>query len=212
MQRLILIRHGESESNRDGRIQGCRDSRLSDLGRVQARRLRVRLDLEKIDVVYSSTAFRAVETGRIAVGHRLPIEALDALREVNLGVWEGKKAAEVKKHWPVEADLWFRKPSQVRIQGAEPLRSFRRRVTRAITRIRDRHQDQSVIVFAHGGVICAYLTSLLGLKLDDLWRFKILNGSVSVVIFANGSPRIELLNDTSHLDGVSFTSPRPDNR
>jgi broad specificity phosphatase PhoE len=76
-------------------------------------------------------------------------------------------------------------------------------VTRAISRIRSEHEAESVIVFSHGGVICAYLTSLLGLRLDDLWRFKILNGSVSVVIWPNGSPRIELLNDTSHLDGIS---------
>lgn len=203
MQRLIFVRHGQSEWNRAGRLQGYEDSDLSDLGRDQAARLRDRLEREVIDAAYSSTATRALDTGRIAIGHRLPIETLDTLREVNLGVWEGREAAEVKKRYPEQADLWFRAPSKVRIEGGEPLRSFRQRVTKAISRIRRQHETESVIVFSHGGVICAYLTSLLGLKLDDLWRFKILNGSVSVVIWPNGSPRIELLNDTSHLDAIS---------
>ncbi|UCH84677.1 MAG: histidine phosphatase family protein [Candidatus Latescibacterota bacterium] len=207
MQRLILIRHGETDSNRDGRIQGFRDSRLSELGREQAERLRVRLDHERIDVVYSSPATRAVETGHIAVGHRFVIETREALREINLGVWEGAKVSELKRRLPSETDLWFRKPSRVRIEGAEPLRSFRQRVTRALSHIRRSHETESIIVFAHGGVICAYLTSLLGLKLDDLWRFKILNGSVSAVVFPNGDPRIELLNDTSHLSDA-FGSKR----
>jgi broad specificity phosphatase PhoE len=199
---MLLVRHGQSQWNREGRLQGYEDSDLSDLGREQSRRLRKRLAREVIDAAYSSTATRAFETGRIAVGHRLSIEPLDTLREVHLGVWEGRKAAEVKKRFPEQAELWFRAPSRVRIEGGEPLRSFRQRVTRALSRIRRRHESESVIVFAHGGVICAYLTSLLKLKLDDLWRFKILNGSVSVVIFPNGDPRIELLNDTSHLDGA----------
>ena len=203
MQRLILVRHGQSEWNREGRLQGYEDSDLSELGRDQAARLCGRLEREVIDAAYSSTATRALDTGRIAMGHRLPIETLDELREVNLGVWEGREAAEVKKSYPEQADLWFRTPSKVRIEGGEPLRSFRQRVTRAISRIHRLHEAESVIVFSHGGVICAYLTSLLGLKLDDLWRFKILNGSVSVIIWPNGSPRIELLNDTSHLDGIS---------
>jgi len=183
VQRLILIRHGQSEWNREGRLQGYEDSDLSELGREQSVRLRKRLEREVIDAAYSSTATRALETGRIAVGHRLSIEPVEAFREVNLGIWEGREAAEIKKRYPQEAELWFQSPSKVRIEGGEPLRSFRRRVTRAMSRIRGRHETESVIVFAHGGVICAYLTSLLGLKLDDLWRFKILNGSGSVVIF-----------------------------
>ncbi len=207
MQRLLMIRHGESEWNRDGRIQGYMDCDLSDLGREQAGYLKVRLDLEKIDAAYSSTSIRAQETGRIALGHRLPIESRDALREMKLGVWEGVKASELKQREPEATELWFRAPSQVRIEGAEPLRSFRRRVTREIEGIRDRHPDTGVVIFAHGGVICAYLTSLLGLKLDDLWRFKIRNCSITKIIFPMNAPRIEVLNDISHLNGAVRYAP-----
>ncbi len=207
MQRILLIRHGESEWNRDGLIQGFRDCDLSDLGREQSARLRERLDLERIDVAYSSAATRATATGQIALGHRMPIVVLDDLREINLGEWEGEKAADLKRRLPEETEMWFRAPSKVRIPGAEPLRVFRRRVTREIEAIRNRHPDAGVVVFAHGGVICTYLTSLLGLKLDDLWRFKIRNGSITKVIFPMNAPRIEVLNDVSHLNGAVRYAP-----
>ena len=207
MQRLLLIRHGESEWNRDGRIQGFLDCDLSDLGREQAKRLRTRLDLEKFDAVYSSSATRASQTADIAVGHRADVVVSKDLREINLGVWEGEVATELKKRMPKETDMWFRSPSKLRIEGAEMLSEFRTRVTDEIDGIRDRHPDAGVLIFAHGGVICTYLTSLLGLGLDDMWRFKIRNGSITKVIFPMNLPRIEVLNDISHLDGAVRYEP-----
>jgi broad specificity phosphatase PhoE len=207
MQRLLLIRHGESEWNREGIIQGFMDCDLSDLGREQAEKLRERLDMEKFAVAHSSTSTRAVDTARIAVGHRLQIKTHPDLREINLGEWEGQNAVELKRRLPRETDMWFRTPSRVRIPGAETLRGFRRRITRAIEGIREQHADQGVLIFAHGGVICTYLTSLLGLKLDDMWRFKIRNASITKVIFPMNRPRIEVLNDISHLDGAVRYAP-----
>lgn len=207
MQRLLLIRHGESEWNREGIIQGFRDCDLSDLGREQADKLRARLDKEVFDIAYSSTATRAMQTAEAAVGHRMAIEAVPDLREINLGRWEGERAAELKRRLPRETHMWFHEPSKVRIEGAETLLAFRRRVTRAMDSIRAGHPDGGVLIFAHGGVICTYLTRLLGLKLDDMWRFKIRNGSITKVIFPMNKPRIEVLNDISHLDGAVRYAP-----
>ena len=158
MQRILLIRHGESEWNREGIIQGFRDCDLSDLGREQAGKLRERLDKETFDHAYSSTATRALQTAEIAVGHRFAVTAVPDLREINLGEWEGQSATDLKRRLPRETDVWFREPSKARIPGAETLRFFRRRVTRTIEDIRERHEDGGVLIFAHGGVICTYLT------------------------------------------------------
>jgi broad specificity phosphatase PhoE len=203
MQRLLLIRHGESEFNREGFM----DCDLSELGREQALKLRDRLDLEHIDVVFSSTATRAADTAHIALGHRFEVEARPDLREINLGVWEGRDAAELKREMPVETRMWFQEPSKVRIEGAETLEEFRKRVSTEIDGIRDAHADSGIAIVAHGGVICTYLTSLLGLSLDDMWRFKIRNGSITRVIFPMDKPRIEVLNDVSHLDGAVRYAP-----
>lgn len=207
MQRLFLIRHAESVWNRDGVVQGFRDCELSDLGREQAHRLAQRLAAEQFDAVYSSTATRAVETARIALGDKVSVVPVGDIREINLGVWEGRRAADLKRELPEATDLWFRAPSKVHIEGAERLGAFRRRVVRAIDSIVERHPNETVAVFTHGGVICIYLTGMLGLRLDDMWRFMAHNGSVTKLIYPAGRPRIEMLNDVSHLDGVLRDPP-----
>jgi len=207
MQTLLLIRHGESEWNRQGRVQGFQDSELSDLGREQARRLAGRLAGEHIDHAVASSSSRALETCRIALGAEPQVS--DLLREINLGVWEGQESSRLKELYPETMALWFTAPSRVRIEGGETLRSFRRRVSREMERIRAEHPEQTVAVFTHGGVICTYLTYLLGLKLDDMWRFKIRNCSLTKVIFPRGRARLELLGDVSHLDGLLRASAGP---
>lgn len=207
MQVIHLIRHGETENNRRGHVQGWTESPLSELGREQARRVGDRLRARKIDAVLSSPLGRAVETARIALGEDVHVELRAGLREMNLGAWEGKSAAELRKNHPGDVAMWFDRPSALRIEGAETIRAFRGRVRRTMDGICNEFAGQSLAVFAHGGVICAWLTAILGMKLDDIWRFKIRNGSFTRVIFPAGTPRIELLGEVSHLDGVERVVP-----
>jgi broad specificity phosphatase PhoE len=181
---------------------------LSDLGEEQARQVGKRLKREPIEHVVSSSATRAVDTCRIALGTHLAIEQSDRLREINLGVWEGKKSTDVKRAHPRKVSMWYKTPSRVKIERGETLRAFRKRITREMTRLRQEHPDQTLAVFTHGGVICTYLTSLLEMKLDHLWRFKIGNGSITKIVFPNEQPRIVLLGDVNHLDGYERIDPK----
>ena len=208
MQVIYLIRHGETDFNRDGRIQGDTESSLSDLGEEQARRVRVRLKGISLAAAYTSPLKRAVDTCRTALDGTVQWESRDGLREINLGVWEGKKASDLRRDFPEDTRLWFHAPSRVRIEGAETMRAFRIRVRRTLDGIREQHPDETVAVFAHGGVICSYLTSLLGMKLDDIWRFKIRNCSLTRVLFPMHKPRIDLLGDIHHLDGALRELPK----
>jgi len=208
MQTIYLIRHGETGHNREGRVQGFTESELSDLGREQARRLSVRLRHAGIHAAVSSPLARAVDTARIALDGTVPFEIREGLREINLGAWEGRVAGEIRASYPKDVKLWFDKPSRVRIEGAETIGQFRRRVTRTMNEVREAYGDQTIAVFVHGGVICSYLTSLLGMRLDDIWRFKIRNGSLTRVTFPKNKPRIDLLGDVHHLgDAVSEFPP-----
>lgn len=202
MHVLYLIRHGETDFNRDGRIQGHTESDLSERGRDQARRVGERLRQHDLIAAYTSPARRAVDTCNIALDGMVPVHEREGLREIHLGAWEGRKAADLRVEFPDEVRLWFEKPSAVHIDGAETLLDFRDRVTTTMDGIRGGYDGGAIAVFAHGGVICTYLTSLLGMSLDDIWRFKIRNGSLTRVIFPMGRPRIDLLGDIHHLDGV----------
>jgi broad specificity phosphatase PhoE len=202
MQILYLIRHAETAFNRVGRIQGHSESSLSRLGHTQARRIGERLDYVDFVAAYASPSRRTLQTARIAFGGRVDVTPREGLREINLGEWEGLKAQTLRKRYPRQVHLWFHRPSAVRIDGAETVGQFRRRVVREMKRIRDAHPSGEVAVVTHGGVICVYLTALLGMSLDDLWQFKIRNGSVTRVLFPQGRARVDLLGDIHHLNGA----------
>jgi broad specificity phosphatase PhoE len=207
MQVIYLIRHAETAFNKAGRIQGHTESTLSRLGFEQARRTGDRLDYVNFAAVYASPAKRAVQTARHAFGKQTSVETLEGLREINLGRWEGKRAGELRTSDPKRVHLWFHRPSAVRIPGAETVGQFRRRVVHAMNRVRKEQPEGEIAVVTHGGVICVYLTALLGMKLDDLWQFKIRNGSVTRVLFPQGRARIDLLGDIHHLNGAFREMP-----
>jgi len=199
VQVLYLVRHAETGFNRHGRVQGHTESTLSRLGIEQAKRIAKRLDYVDFVAAYSSPAKRAVQTARWALDPSLEIETREGLREISLGVWEGERASTLRRRYPRQVKLWFHKPSAVRIPGGETVGHFRRRVAREINRIRAAHPDGEIAIVTHGGVICAYLTYALEMKLDNLWSFKIRNASVTRILFPQGRARVDLLGDIHHL-------------
>jgi broad specificity phosphatase PhoE len=206
MQVIYLIRHAETGFNRDGRVQGHSESNLSPLGVKQARRVGRRLGYVEFVAAYASPSTRTMDTARLALG-KADIVPREGLREIRLGDWEGQKADELRKRYPREVERWFHSPMAVRIPGAETVGQFRRRVVREMNRIRKEHPAGEIAVVTHAGVICAYLTSVLGMSLDDLWSFKIRNASVTRVLFPQGKARIDLLGDIHHLEGVFRETP-----
>jgi broad specificity phosphatase PhoE len=206
MQILYLIRHAETGFNRDGRVQGHSESNLSRLGIEQARRIARRLDYVRFVAAYSSPSRRTMHTARLAF-KSVEIAPREGLREIRLGEWEGRKAEDLRVEYPREVERWFHSPMAVRIPGAETVGQFRRRVVREMNRIRKEHPAGEIAVVTHAGVICAYLTSILGMSLDDLWSFKIRNASVTRVLFPQDKARVDLLGDIHHLEGVFREAP-----
>jgi 2,3-bisphosphoglycerate-dependent phosphoglycerate mutase len=136
MTTLLLVRHGETDWNADGKLQGHTDRPLNDYGRTQARALADRLAGERIDAVYASDLSRARETAEI-LGERLglPVAVDPDLREKNWGSWEGLTPDE-RLH--------------VEFEG-ETSEAHRERTLRAVERIVERHPQGRVVVVTHGG-------------------------------------------------------------
>jgi broad specificity phosphatase PhoE len=145
---LLLVRHGETDWNADGRLQGQTDRPLTDFGRRQARELADELANEELAAVYSSDLSRARETAEI-VAERLglPVVLDPDLREKDWGSWEGLTA--------VERD-------RVEFVG-ESTEAHQARILRALRRIAERHPgDGSVLVVTHGGSMRRVQTATLG--------------------------------------------------
>jgi broad specificity phosphatase PhoE len=148
---LLLVRHGETDWNADGRLQGQTDRPLNDFGRRQARQLAKELADEELEAIYASDLVRARETADV-VGDRLGLPVvLDAdLREKDWGTWEGLTAAE---------------RDRVEFVG-ESTEEHQERILSALRRIADHHPDGGrLLVVTHGGSIRRVQTAALGLAL-----------------------------------------------
>jgi len=150
--KLLLVRHGETDWNRDGRWQGGSDTRLNDLGREQSRALAEQLDGE-IDVLYSSDLARARETAEI-VAARLGLEVrLDPrLRERGFGSWEGLTTIEIEERFADAHRRWLAGEG-AGADDAEAFEDFSARVEDFLSDVLRLHPGEDVLVISHGGSI-----------------------------------------------------------
>lgn len=198
---LFLVRHGESVSNGQNRIQGHSDSGLSERGRRQAAKIARRLAGQRFDKVYCSDLGRAHTTCRIITertGHKPHVDP--RLREIGLGEWEGLSTDEVNAKYRRGYDRWLQSPTRMKIPGAERVSEFHARVRTRTEEILAAHASGSVLVVTHGGVIASLVSHWLRSSFDHtLLNLRIDNTSLTVVERNPHRVKIHLLNDVSHL-------------
>lgn len=199
--RLLLVRHGESEWNSIGRLQGQADPPLSDLGRHQAAHMAARLVDEQVDAIVASDLQRAMDTARaLSSAVRMEIAPRADLREVDLGSWTGAHRDDLISENPEAWRRW-------RIEGIEGWDGGERydqamvRVGKAIADIALEWQDKTVVAVSHGGSIRLATCHLLGMPAAELGRIMSI-GNASITEFLvepDGTGRLVRLNDVAHL-------------
>ena len=153
MGELLLVRHGETDWNREHRIQGHTDLPLNATGLEQARALAADLAATALAAVYSSDLARALQTATaVATAHRLAVRLDRDLREKNFGSWEGLTATEIAERFPHAV--------RGRWGDGETTEQVAERAIGAIERIRARHLTGAVLVVSHGGTLRAILGHL----------------------------------------------------
>jgi broad specificity phosphatase PhoE len=166
---LVLIRHGQTEWNVEGRWQGQADPPLNKRGLEEAHQAAQALDKFKFVALYSSDLRRASETARtIGAEIGLPVTLDPRLREVNLGHWQGMLAADIQKQYPEEFRLWHESPLSVQPPGGEDVSTLAVRVLEAVNEIVVRHPGQRVGVASHELPIAVVLCRSAGLGLEHL--------------------------------------------
>ncbi len=208
MLEVDLVRHGESLYNRLGKVQGHTNSPLTDLGREQARRVAEALKGRGVEVIYTSDLARALETARI-IGEVVGLEpvVLEGFREIALGQWEGRPIEEIRKEDWENLELWYSRPMEAKIPGAESLKAFKGRVLATFQRVMGEHPQGRIALVSHGGVLSVIISHVLGLDLNNLWHFRLNNASLSRVVYGYLVPKLVLLNDTCHMNGLESASP-----
>ncbi len=198
VRRIILIRHGETDWNLEGRYQGQTDIDINDTGRRQAERLFVRLRAaETVDRIYSSDRIRAVNSAKIIFrGRDLEIET--DLREISFGVFEGLNHKEILERYPDIHSGWMKNPFDSMIPGGEAPADFRKRVLGAFKKIVSLNKDKVVAIVAHGGPVNVIVRDILGMEVPE--DFIPGPTSTSIIEFKNGKTKGASLNDMSHLE------------
>ncbi len=199
----LLIRHGEAEGNREGRLIGQTNAPLSELGHRQAAAVGARLSTLPITRIISSDLPRTMQTAAPLAGLlQLDIEPEPGLREIANGEWEGRMPTEVEARWP---DLWKRYGAgeDVSRPGGESWADVGRRSVAAVQSLADTG-DRMIAVFTHGGPIAQILRWATGLPHDTHVYTGPMGAMANTGISTISLPEVRLLgyNDVGHLAGL----------
>jgi phosphoserine phosphatase len=187
---ILLARHGETDWNREGRFQGHADPPLNDTGRAQAAVLSDELADVELAAVYSSPLRRAFESAKlIAAPHRLAPVALEALREVDVGSWQGLTREEVESRFPEQLSNWLAYDQGW--QDGETYEEMATRVVAALLQLAAEHDGERILAVTHGGPIRATLAFAAGSSYGEARRRGPTIGNAFVAEFAveNGALR-----------------------
>ena len=204
MVELLLIRHGETDWNRQQRFQGQIDVPLNATGEQQAARLAQRLAAERHDQLFSSDLLRARQTAApLATAWQMQALAVAGLREQSFGVLEGLDAATTQARHPDLWRLWLQQDADFTPPGGESQRQFHHRVLSAVNDLAAsamaRGAGQRVVVVTHGGVLDMLWRSVHGLPLQGLRECAIPNTGINRLRWAGGALQIEVWGDDAHV-------------
>ena len=211
--RLLLVRHGETNWNRDKRFQGQIDIPLNENGKAQGAQAAEFLKEVTIHGAVSSSMLRPKETAEKILKYHpdLALDLSDGLKEISHGLWEGKLEEEIEAGYPGLLQQWQTAPTTVQMPEGENLQQVWDRSIAAWQEIVARYSEtpspQTVLVVAHDAVNKAILCHVVGLGADAFWQFKQGNGAVSVIDYPDGVDSLPMLsagNLTTHLSGSIF--------
>ena len=209
--RFLLVRHGETQWNRESRFQGIRDIPLNDTGREQAQKAADFLKDVALDFAVSSPMLRPKETAEIILQNHpnIELDLQSQLQEICHGLWEGKLETEIEQEFPGLLQQWKDAPETVQMPEGENLQQVWGRATDCWNQLvkiySDSDSSRTGIVVAHDAINKVILCYLLGLKPDNFWNIKQGNGAVSVIDYPNGlggAPVLQAINLTTHLGGI----------
>ncbi len=203
MAKLLLVRHGETEWNKEGLFQGQSNIDLNEKGVKQAEMLREYLNREKIDTIYCSDLKRAITTAQIiAMGRNLNLVPCSELREMNFGSLEGRNITECLEE-PANANWWNGRDPNYPPPGGESVEQLTSRVCQFIKKI-NLFSEETLMIVSHGGTVRSLICVLLEVDTKCWWQFQVGHTSLSII---RTTPQrgavLSLLNNTSHLERSS---------
>jgi broad specificity phosphatase PhoE len=205
--RILLIRHGQSEGNAEGRFGGHTATPLSERGRREAEALAGALAADGLTAMYSSDLPRAVATAQpLAHLTGLDVHQTEAFRERSVGVMEGLTFEEAASQHPEQYAALLRRDFEHVLRGGESYRQMLDRGSRKLDQVIAEHSGGRVAIFSHTGTICILTLHLMGAldapELKPVWISTANCGITRIDLRDDGFVRVTALNDTRHLTNI----------
>ncbi|MCW5640877.1 MAG: histidine phosphatase family protein [Rhodoferax sp.] len=200
--RIIAVRHGETDWNAGGRIQGMRDVPLNDKGRWQADRAARQLadSDEAVAAIYSSDLARAYQTARsIALACGVDVGTDARLRERGFGAFEGKTFTELEQAFPQDTARWRARDASWAPPGGETLLTLGERVRAATDELAHRHLGEQIVLVAHGGVLDMMYRIATRQAVDAPRTWELANASINRLLWTPQGLSLVGWSDTRHL-------------
>jgi len=204
---LYLVRHGQTEWNVQKRMQGWKNSNLTELGKRNAIALGEKLKSVTFDAVYTSTSERAIETAELIMGNQnLLIESDENLREIFLGEWEGKTHEELKALYPEQYNNFWEHPANYKPFNGETFEEFNNRVSLVLQNIVSNHKKGTVLVVSHSVFLKSLMMCVKGKEVKDLWTPPYVHDtSLTILELKDNTYRVVVEGDVTHLDAIKST-------
>ncbi len=202
MSTIHIFRHGQTEWNQQGLMQGHKDSPLSELGRQQAADASNTITDIEFDIVVTSSSGRAMETAQILLRSRqVELVGMDALREIGLGEWEGKMKTLVESEYHEQYQNYRQAPEAYVPHGGETFAELWARVSDAIHTIFETYRDKTILVVSHAVAIKAIMSFFAGRPIGEVWMPPVAGNLSHSVIHDNaGQIRIQKFCDEDWRD------------
>ena len=197
---LILVRHGETETNRLGKIQGVSQSPLNERGLKQAEAAARALDEEKPFALYASPLRRAVQTAD-AISKRTGIGIVTehGLIEMDVGEFEGLTGRQLRERFPDVMRSWDEDAYSTLMPGGESLEIVSERAWETVARLADVHADETVVAVTHNFTIQMILCTALGMPPNNFRRLRVDLGSITRLLVSSERTVQVSVNETGHL-------------
>ncbi len=206
--RIFIVRHGETNWNKEGRFQGQINIPLNNNGKDQAKKASEYLKEINFNKAFSSSMDRPYETAQIILKNKsdLEITKIEKLVEISHGLWEGKLENEIRNEWPELLKNWHEKPEEVVMPEGESIEEVSKRSVKAWEEIclAQKNKDLTLLV-AHDAVNKTLICNILGIDFSKIWMIKQGNGGITVIDLFDDPEKdhvISALNITTHLGGV----------
>ncbi len=181
--KLYFIRHGQTDWNLKGMIQGSIDTELNETGIKQAEELCSKIISSGIrfSKIYTSRQKRALKTAQI-ISNAVSVEyiPIDGLEEVNLGDWEGLSWKQVEERYPADYEDWYNNRRYTKVHNGESYQDMLERVLKALNIIIE-NNNEDVAIVTHNAVIMCLQCYVTDTPFEKMGRFKAGNANITII-------------------------------